>query len=144
MKTLIFWFLVVFLILGGGVLFFKEKKELPKIFKETISPSPSPAMTIWTIEESRKIAEEAVKNSPTYQFDGFDLQLEKEEALRCSECWQFTFTFKSRHGGYGDRRNQMLTQVITPHKIVVTTEKGKVISAVTDQTFDELSQRFIK
>ncbi|MGB9911708.1 MAG: hypothetical protein ACPLKP_03900 [Microgenomates group bacterium] len=144
MKSVIFWFLVVFLILGGGVLFFKEKRQLPKIFKETISPSPSPSITTWTLEESRKIAEEAVKNSPTYRFDGFDLQLEKEEALRCEECWQFTFAFKSRHGGYGDRKNQMLTQVITSHKTVVTTEKGKVTSIVTDQTFDELNQRFIK
>jgi hypothetical protein len=38
----------------------------------------------------------------------------------------------------------MLAQVITPHTIRVTIDNGKIISLVTDQTFDELGQRYLK
>lgn len=97
-----------------------------------------------SFEESRRIAEEAVKNAPTYKFDGFDLEFKGSETLRCLACWEFTFSFQSRAAGYGDRTGQMLAQVITPHTIRVTIDNGKITSLVTDRTFDELNQKFLK
>jgi hypothetical protein len=137
--------LLVIILLGGGVFFFKKegRKITPSLpFKE--KPTPTEEIEAVSFEESRRIAEEAVKNAPTYKFDGFDLQFVSFEALRCPYCWEFTFSFKSRAAGYGDRKGQMLAQVITPHTIRVTVDKGQVTSVVTDQTFDELNQKFLK
>lgn len=97
-----------------------------------------------TLEESRQIAQKAAEDSPTYKYDGFDLKLESSEALLCAGCWEFTFSFSSRHAGYGDRTGQMLAQVVTSHQIRVAVENGKVMVVVTDRTYDELNQRFLK
>jgi len=144
-KTLAILFGVI-LVLGIGVLFFQkgEKKVSLPWQPEEEKLTPSPEIGGVSFEESRRIAEEAVKNSPTYKFDGFDLRFEGSEALRCPSCWEFTFSFKSRAAGYGDRKGQMLAQVITPHTIRVTVDKGQVTSVVTDQTFDEMNQKFLK
>jgi len=146
MKRVLFVLLAIILALFFGIRFFqKEKREISLPWKEN-KPTP----TIFSrggevgFEESRRIAEEAVKNAPTYKFDGFDLQFVGSEALRCPYCWEFTFSFKSRAAGYGDRKGQMLAQVITPHTIQVTVDKGRVTSVVTDQTFDEMNQKFLK
>jgi hypothetical protein len=52
--------------------------------------------------------------------------------------------FDSAHGGYGNREGQMLTQVITPHKMGIVVSEGKVISAVTDETWDELNLQYVQ
>jgi len=139
-------FLVVILILWLGAWFFRgEKKEVSLPWQQKEGKiSPSPESGGFDFEESRRIAEEAVKNAPTYKFDGFDLKFVSSEALRCPFCWEFTFSFQSRAAGYGDRSGQMLAQVITPHTIRVTVDNGKITSLVTDQTFDELNQKFLK
>ncbi len=61
----------------------------------------------------------------------------------CPSCWEFTFEFDSRHAGYGDRTGQVLAQVITPHRAVVTVEEGEVTSAVMDGKWDMLRQEMI-
>lgn len=95
-------------------------------------------------ERSKQIAQEAAENAPTYKFDGFDLKFESSEALPCVNCWEFTFSFSSRHAGYGNRTGQILAQVITPHQIRVNVEDEEVVVVVTDRTFDELKQIFLK
>lgn len=95
-------------------------------------------------ERSQQLAQEAAENSPTYKFDGFDLKFESSETLPCANCWEFTFSFSSRHSGHGDRTGQMLAQVITPHLIRVTVQDEKVGVVVTDRTFDELNKIFLK
>ena len=95
-------------------------------------------------EKSKQIAQEAAENAPTYKFDGFDLKFESSETLLCSNCWEFTFSFSSRHAGYGDRTGQILAQVITPHQIRVNVEDEEIVVVVTDRTFDELNQIFLK
>lgn len=123
----------------------KEGKILPpwQFKQEGGVASPTSGLGM-SFEESQWIAEEAVKNAPTYKFDGFDLKLEGFETLRCPSCWEFTFSFKSRAAGYGDRSGQMVAQVITPHTTRVTVDNGKVTSIVTDSTFDEMDRRFLK
>lgn len=95
-------------------------------------------------ERSKQIAQKAVENAPTYKFDGFDLKFESSETLPCPNCWEFTFSFSSRHAGYGDRTGQILAQVITPHQIRVNVEDEEVVVVVTDRTFDELREIFLK
>ena len=91
-----------------------------------------------TLDNSETIAREWIMNySPTYTFDGSDLKLIKRKRNT------FTFEFVSRHGGYGDRTNQMVTQVITPHKMVVVVENKVVVDAITDGVFSETQNKII-
>jgi hypothetical protein len=94
-------------------------------------------------EGSRDIAEEFVRNSPTFTYDGMEETLKLTETLtaRCPFCWTFTFEFDSRAAGYGDRTGQMLAQVITHHRAVIAVDKHEIISAVMDDKWDMLRQR---
>jgi hypothetical protein len=89
------------------------------------------------------VAEWFVRSSPTFSFDGIEetLHLEITE-IRESFPEQFVIKadFDSRHGGYGDRTDQIVTQVITPHQMDLVVINGKVISAVIDAKWDELNQ----
>lgn len=102
--------------------------------------TPEPGITE---AESKEIAREFVENSPTYQFDGFDLEYNQTVVLRCPYCWMFVFEFKSRHAGYGNRTGQVLAQVITPHTAVVTVINGTITSAVLDDRWDMLTQTYL-
>ena len=90
------------------------------------------------LDDSETIAREWIMNySPTYTFDGSDLELIDREGNT------FTFEFVSRYGGYGDRTNQIVTQVITPHKMIVVVENGVVVDALTDGVFSETQNKII-
>lgn len=136
-----------FLLVGVLMLKFLAKKEgeilTPWRPKEEKPVEEKPQAGV-SFEESQRIAEEAVKNAPTYKFDGFDLKFESSEVLLCPSCWEFSYSFQSRAAGYGDRTGQILAQVITPHTIRATVDNSKITSLVTDRTFDEISQRFLK
>lgn len=99
-----------------------------------------------TEEGSRKLAEEFVRNSPTFRFDGNQVTLELVETLypEIENAWQFVFRFESAHAGYGDRTGQMLAQVITPHEAVITVEGGEVKNAVMDEKWDMISQSTVE
>jgi hypothetical protein len=101
---------------------------------------------IITEENSRQLAEEFVKNSPTFEFDGMEDSLKLVETLYpdIENAWQFVFQFESRHAGYGDRTGQMLAQVITPHEAIITVENGKVESAVMDEKWDMINQKMLR
>ena len=113
-------------------------------------PWPSRATHPWLWPESaefseettQQLAEDFVRHSPTFAFDGIEDTLKLEETLYpdIENAWQFVFKFESRHAGYGDRMGQMLSQVITPHEAVITVEQGKVISAIMDGKWDILRQ----
>ncbi|HWR25884.1 MAG TPA: hypothetical protein VN278_06565 [Methanosarcina sp.] len=95
-------------------------------------------------EEAEMIAENWIKSSPTYSYDGFDLKLEKNETLETiPEQHLMTYTFTSRHGGYGNRTDQMVTQALTPHRIEVTVSEMQVVSAIIDGKWNELAQESI-
>lgn len=96
-------------------------------------------------EESQRIAEEFMRNSPTFVFDGIKdtLALIDTTALRCPYCWQFTFEFESRHAGYGDRTGQALAQVITPHRATITVVQGEIIYAVMDGKWNMIDQKLL-
>lgn len=96
----------------------------------------------YTKEESLEIARQFVLKSPTYQFDGQDLQHTHTEQID-PDTWRFTFEFTSTSAGYGDREGKMVAQVITPHEAVVTVEYGKVVYAVLDKKWDMTEQEMI-
>lgn len=98
----------------------------------------------YDLENSREISETFILNSPTYSYDGKNLEIISYETLRCEGCYLFTFRFNSTHQGYGNRQNQILPTTITPHKIEITIIEGKVNKAIIDQYWDELNQKEIE
>lgn len=99
-----------------------------------------------TENESREIAREFVRNSPTYEFDGYDLKYVETlypEIVGHPNLYTFLFEFESKHGGYGDRSGQQLIEVITPHEAHVNVENGEVVEAVLDSKWNMLDQKFI-
>jgi len=100
--------------------------------------------------ELRQIAEDFMRNGPTFRFDGMEpLELADTTQIQYFAYpndggWVFTFRFQSRQAGYGDRTGQMLAQVITPHEARATVlGKGTVTEAVLDGVWDELNQRML-
>ncbi len=104
----------------------------------------------WVLPESvdfnniaLSVAEWFVKKSPTFYFDGLEETLHLEiTQIRESFPEQFVINadFDSRHGGYGDRTDQIVTQVITPHSMDLVVANGRVMSAVIDGKWDEINQ----
>lgn len=96
-------------------------------------------------EESQRIAEEFVRNSPTFIYDGMEgtLILTDTLTLRCPYCWVFSFEFDSGHAGYGDRTGQVLAEVITRHRAVIGVEQLEITSAVMDDKWDMIRQTIV-
>ncbi len=131
------------LVMGAGC-----NLDKPKQTKDDSSPNKDKQKQSYTLEESKQVAKDWIKTeSPTYSFDGSKLTLEESKETGgedCSDCYQFTFNFESSHGGYGDRSDKMITQVITPHTMVVDVKHGVVIEAITDGKFDEMKAEMVQ
>jgi hypothetical protein len=97
-----------------------------------------------TEENPQKIAEDFVKAEATYVFDGMPETLKLAGISLHSRGGVFTYEFDSRHAGYGDRTGQILAQVITHHKAVITVEDSKVKLAVMDEVYEMVTQGFLK
>lgn len=93
-------------------------------------------------ERSRELAREFIVSSPTFSFDGIQESLVLAETLYpdIEYAWQFIFEFDCRHPGYGNRADQVLAQVITPHRASIAIEKYEVISAIMDDQWDMINQ----
>ena len=94
-------------------------------------------------EDVLGIAQEFIKSSPTFLFDGIPDTLSLElVTIRESFPEQYVIEgdFDSLHGGYGDRTDVMVIQVITPHKINLVVISEQVTSAIMDEKWDELNQ----
>jgi heat shock protein HslJ len=137
-RTIILTLLITTAILVVATLFLYGQLFCPIKQQTTITNGVSE-------DESLNIAQQFLKNSPTYNFDGIEETLKNKETLtlRCPYCWQFIFTFGSRHAGYGDRTGQMLAQVITLHTARITVQEGEVTYAVLDDKWDMLQQERI-
>lgn len=104
-----------------------------------------PETSEFTEEDARELAEDFVKNSSTFTYDGIEGTLKLAETLYpgTEDSYQFVFTFESRHSGYGDRTNKILAQVITPHVAVIIVEQGEVTSAVMDEKWDMIKHKLL-
>ena len=138
-KPTILMIVTIVAIIAVATLMFYSQLSCP-------TEEPSTVTNGFSEEESLNIAQQFLKNSPTYKFDGIEETLKHEESLtlRCPYCWQFIFTFDSRQAGYGNRTGQMLAQVITPHTARITVQKGDITSAVLDNEWDMLQQEKIE
>jgi len=97
--------------------------------------------------DALKVAQKYIITSPTFAFDGDINTLDTEyvgtlESLPVQ--YMIKIAFDSAHGGYGNREGQMLTQAITHHKMDIIVSEGKIISAITDETWDEMKELFIQ
>lgn len=101
------------------------------------------SLSSFTEEESLEIAGNAVLGSPTYVFDGYELQHVRTVAARCPSCWIFTFRFKSSHAGYGDRKGQALEQAITQHSANIAVSNGELEYAIIDEVWDIMNQQYL-
>lgn len=95
-----------------------------------------------TKEESQRIAEEFLRSSPTFAFDGIPDTLKLADTSELSDpySWTFVFEFESLHAGYGDRTGQVLAQVITPHQASITVEQLEIKYATIDGVWDMIAQ----
>lgn len=116
MNKNIIWIVLIIIALLGLIFFLVNNKEVnPQLLAED-----------WI-----------VNNSSTYIFDGSNLTF-----LTINE-GKFYFSFESSHGGYGNRSEEMVTQVITTHIIEIVVENNKVVSAITDGRYDEINKESI-
>src|SRR3990170_4326234 len=92
------------------------------------------------------VAQGFILTSPTFAFDG-DINTLDTEYVGSAESfppqYMIKIAFDSAHGGFGNREGQVLTQVITPHKMDIIVSEGIVISAVTDETWDEMNHQYV-
>lgn len=79
--------------------------------------------------DARNLAENFVKKEATFTFDGMPETLRLVNTKTLDNGWEFTYEFDSQHSGYGDQTGQILIQVITPHRAVVTVEQAVVSRA---------------
>lgn len=99
----------------------------------------------FTEEDALQTAKEYVINSPTFTFDGIEdsLQLQETQYSEKDNSWEFTFQFDSRHSGYGNRNDQILAEVITPHQVVIVSNTDGIKSAIMDRKWDMKQQQII-
>jgi len=117
----------------------------PSASEEVLTSEPSPSVEA-SDEESQRIAEGFLKSSPTFIFDGIENSLRLVDTIAPQSMPDyriFFFTFDSRQAGYGDRTGQVLAEVITPHKVAITVDQGKIKVALIDRTWDILTQEKI-
>lgn len=97
---------------------------------------------VFTLEQSREIAEAFIIKSGTFSFDGIDgtLELKDTDTLRCPSCWKFVYEFQSDHAGYGNRGGMVVAEVLTPHKAEITVVRGEVTRAILDGWWDMITQ----
>ena len=99
----------------------------------------------FSLEDSRSTAEEYLKSSPTFAFDGMEdtVELVGNWTMRCPYCWAFEFEFQCSHAGYGDRTGQVVAQVITAHTAWIAVHRGEVVQAVMDEVWDMMEQKMV-
>ncbi|GFN39520.1 MAG: hypothetical protein YK1309IOTA_480006 [Marine Group I thaumarchaeote] len=121
---------------------FTYGKGTPEMF-ECLERIEQDMPRMFTTEAVLDIAQEFIKSSPTFAFDGMEETLSLElVAIRESFPEQFVIEadFDSLHGGYGDRTDEMVIQVITPHTMNLVVINGEITSAILDGKWDELNQ----
>lgn len=127
-----------------GVCIFPDGSQCEEwaFFRGECQPGQPPAAI--GQEDSQAIAKLWIeKNAQTYVFDGSDLKYQRSVEVDCPGCYGFVYTFTSSQAGYGDRSDQMMAQVITPHEIEIFLKEGRVVSAIVDGKFNEINQTLI-
>lgn len=96
--------------------------------------------------EALGVAQKYIVTSPTFAFDGLHDTLDTEDiSVMESDPVQYKIriAFDSTSAGFGDRTGQISAQIITHHKMDIIVSEGNVISAVTDDSWDELNHQYV-
>lgn len=98
-----------------------------------------------SLEESQEIARDYLIDSPTFKFDGMEegVKLIDVKDLDEANGWAFDYEFECINAGYGDRSEQSVAGVITPHAARIAVAGGEVTSAIIDQKWDMMEQKTI-
>jgi hypothetical protein len=101
---------------------------------------------LYTEDRAIQVAIKFLEGSPTFSFDGLEDSIEfiSIEPARSPYTWFVTLRFTSRNAGYGDRSDQMTASVLIDHIVVILVSKGEVVSAVTDEVFNEMTGEMIE
>jgi hypothetical protein len=110
----------------------------------TYGAPAAPAESQFTADNALTTARQFVNGENTFEFDGMAETLTvKMNKTVSSGIFEIIAEFTSRHAGFGDRADKMVAQVLTPHRAVITVEKGTVASAVMDGEWDMITQKTI-
>src|SRR5574342_1028957 len=98
------------------------------------------------LAQSIDLARNFIVSGPTFSFDGVKDSvdvIDPIESLVQSNSdkieHRIHVAFDSAHAGYGNRDDQVLAEVITHHTAEITISDGKVVSAIIDNTWDEIN-----
>lgn len=95
-------------------------------------------------EVAKRIATEYIKQSPTYQYDGYFLKYIDTGYLKCEHCYVFKFEFTSSHSGYGDRQAMIVSNTITQHTVFITVQENEVTKAIMDDVYNMITKEMIE
>lgn len=104
----------------------------------------------YDVEEKDSITDKALEfiaASPTFSWDGIEETVIVEDVVLLDTYpvqYRVTLSFNSSHAGYGNRTGTDIAAVITPHTAIILLEKGEVVTALLDDTWDIISQRTIQ
>jgi hypothetical protein len=113
------------------------------------TPASTPIQATPTVIPYKDLVENFIKNSATYAFDGIEGSLNLVNTIGSTEGnqptpiqeWEFTIKYQTRHPGHGDRKGQVLAQVITNHTAIVKVKGGQIVSAICDQVWDMIQEK---
>lgn len=99
-----------------------------------------------TQDQAVSLAEQFIRNTPTYTFDGIDGSIKKikVEPVDNGKFWNLSYIFQSKHPGYGDRSNQVLAEQVTEHSVKISIQGCTVVSAICDKSYDMLTNQQVK
>lgn len=94
-------------------------------------------------DDAYQAAMQYAKLTPTYAFDGSIIASEYNTTVGSGK-YEFAFAYESSHAGYGNREGEALAQMITPHTVVIDIVGDVIVSAITDDEYDEMAGRMFE
>jgi hypothetical protein len=95
-------------------------------------------------DRARDIALDFMLADETYMFDGMKdtLKVYYKDTVK-QGTFEICAEFTSAHGGYGDRKDKMVTEALTPHKALIVVNDFKVQSAIMDGQWDMINEKTV-
>lgn len=83
-----------------------------------------------------------ISDDETYRFDGINntLSVYYNRTLE-GNAHEVIAEFTCAHGGYGDRTGKLVTEALTPHKVVLTIVDGNILTAISDNAWDMVNEK---
>lgn len=127
-----------------------EKSDIQKLISISANRDPLTLADMYeddSMVQAIKQAQKFATTHPTFIFDGIPQSLDVNLLSIIQSkmpVYVVQVNFDSAHPGYGDRSDQVLAQVITPHTMKVMVSDYGVGSATIDGVWDESNQNWQK